>query len=293
MKESVNPSETLLHPRKLEEFECPGGKIKVIDVEPSEQKDPVPVLVVPGWGETPKTFETSINVLADTHRRVLAIDQPRWGPVQSPKEADQKLYPKYEFTKALNILEVLKRKGIEKADVIAHSEGGIVAAVAASIYPDQFRSLVLVAPGGMMGRESPYDVASESLSAVRDFLKRIVTDDRETGQYLMTSAKETLKFILKNPKRALVELMEARLKSDIHGMLKVLQSLGVKIAIIHGGHDSSLPMDKMQAVAKRDQMDGFYSVRGDHFEIFAQAGKYTAHAEKALTDLAQKLKKEN
>lgn len=85
MREYINPSEILSHPRKLEKLQCPGGTIEVVDIEPNVLKTPVPTLVIPGWGETPRTLERSIEILADTHRRVLAIKQPRWGPIQSPK----------------------------------------------------------------------------------------------------------------------------------------------------------------------------------------------------------------
>ena len=76
-------------------------------------------------------------------------------------------------------------------------------------------------------------------------------------------------------------------------MLRTLHKQGVKIAIIHGVDDSALPMEKMQSVAKQDQLDGFYSVKGDHFEIYAQPEKYTALADEALTALEAKLEKEN
>lgn len=289
----MSPSpESSLHPRKLEEFECPGGQIKVIDVEPSEQKTSVPVLVIPGWGETSRTFETSISVLADAHRRVLTIDQPRWGPIQSPERDDQRVYPKYELTKALNVLGVLKQKGIEKADVLAHSEGAIAAVMAASISPDQFRSIVLVAPGGMIGNEGLADVVSKLFRTMTDFLKRVATD-QEARQHLLVSARETIKSVLKNPPRAMIELAEAHLKSDIREMLRVLHNQGIKIAIIHGVNDPALPLEEMQSAAKQDQVDGVYSVKGDHHEIFARPGKYTALAEEAFTALEAKLIKES
>ena len=50
-----------------------------------------------------------------------------------------------------------------------------------------------------------------------------------------------------------------------------------------------LPMAKMQSVVTQDQLDGLYSVKGDHFEIYAQPEKYTALADEVLTALEAKL----
>ncbi len=71
----------------------------------------------------------------------------------APEEAVQK-YPKEEVRKALNILGVLEEKDVEKTDVIAHSEGAVNTLIAASLYPEKFRNIVLFGPAGLIGEDT-------------------------------------------------------------------------------------------------------------------------------------------
>lgn len=98
---------------------------------------------------------------------------------------------------------------------------------------------------------------------------------------------ETTKYILKNPAISLKEAT-AISDSDIHETLKELHERGIGTAIIHGVDDPVFPMERMQEIVTQDQIDGFYSVKGDHDEIWTHPEKYVALAEQALEALAKK-----
>ena len=251
---------------------------------PEKLKTETPVLIAPGWGETIETFRGSIISLANEGRRTLSIRHPRFGKISQPPQESLSIYPKFEFTKALNLLAVLKQKGITKTDIVAHSEGAINAAIAATMNSEQFRSLVLVAPGGIMPKQDTNEIIERLWLNLEESLKR-ATKDPKVSPYLIRSGIETAKYILQNPPRALLEAIDALGKSDIVGMLKPLREQGIKVAIISGVDDPAVPMVGLQEITKRDQIDGFYSIKGSHHDIYTQPEKYMKVVDEVLTTL--------
>ena len=71
-------------------------------------------------------------------------------------------------------------------------------------------------------------------------------------------------------------------------MLRDLHQKGIGISVIHGVDDPVFPMDKMQEIVKADQIDGFYSVKGDHNEIYVHPEKYIPLVDEALQSLENK-----
>jgi len=58
-------------------IEVNGEQLEFVDISPQETKTEVPVLIAPGYGETPVTFRPLLQTLYDEHRRAIAIEHPR------------------------------------------------------------------------------------------------------------------------------------------------------------------------------------------------------------------------
>ncbi len=280
---SVKSFEEQFHNRQ--EIESLGGKVEVVDVTPESLKTEVPVIFAPGWGETPETFKDSIQAMTDLNRRVLSLEHARGGGNIDLGELKNE-YSADELRKAFALLDVLAEKDINKADVIAHSEGAINTVIAAAFQPERFRSIVFVGPAGLIGEDKFPQLAGRfSLKLIQNALTALL-EPAKIGQ-MAQAGLETTKYILKNPTASLKEAV-AISNSDIHETLKELHEKGIGTAIIHGVDDPVFPMDKMQEVVNREQVDGFYSVKGGHDEIWAHPEKYVALAEQALEALAKK-----
>lgn len=65
---------------------------------------------------------------------------------------------------------MLEVKGIDKVDLIGHCEGAVNATLLALEHPEKVRSLVLLAPGGMVGEDS-------FVRVVEPFVKKIVRNN--------------------------------------------------------------------------------------------------------------------
>jgi len=109
------------------------GDLEVTDIVPEMLKDDVPILVIPGWGETPATHKDTLRTIANLGRRAIAIKVPRWGGAET-----QDRYQQSEYNKARALIDTLNKNEIKTVDLIAHSEGARSAIIAAEIFKSQY-----------------------------------------------------------------------------------------------------------------------------------------------------------
>src|SRR3989344_618517 len=276
-------SETPIFSQK-EKIRRVAGDLEVTDIVPETLKNEVPIVVLPGWGETPATHKDTLNTIASLQRRAIAIKIPRLGGVKA-----QDGYPRSEYNKAVALIDTLDKKELRTVDLIAHSEGAIPAIIAALNNPERFRAIVFVDPAGLVGKDSTPRLAARFAGMLAKDALRIkkFPADREN---MLRAARETTKYFLANPIRGVKEV-NAIAAADIYEMLTALKVHGIKVSVIHGINDSLFPMEKvLKTVDEKGGMDtiGFYSVKGDHREISVHPEEYTALAVDALEDLSRK-----
>jgi pimeloyl-ACP methyl ester carboxylesterase len=124
----------------LDEVQLPGRheKIDGVRVHVIEQGNGFPVLLIHGFGGSTYDFRTLIPALAERFR-VIAVDLPGFG--FSDRDAPELSGPAWvEMLRAL-----LQRLGVERAIVIGHSMGGMVAQRFAAEHPKMVERLVLIA----------------------------------------------------------------------------------------------------------------------------------------------------
>ncbi len=297
---------------KREQIKVAGGTAEVVDVRPEKLKDEIPVFFAPSWSCATNIYKNAIGTLSEQGRRVISLDHPRFGGdmkeilSEIPKE-DFEDYPYEELRKAFNILDVLGAKNINQTDAITHSEGAINLVIAAALYPEKFRNIVLYAPAGLIGEDtfgrlmkgfSQQDANKLDLDTlpVPEGLS-----EEEAEQYKI-SRKEAQKKVeglisgfikyLKNPIRSLNEAKDIS-KSQIHDLLRFLhEEKGIKIAVMAGTEDPVFPMDRIQETVKEDMLDGFLSLRGGHGEIGDNPELYMTAAADLLVKLKNKGEKE-
>ncbi|KAE9660286.1 alpha/beta hydrolase [Pseudomonas sp. PB105] len=90
------------------------------------------------------TWEGSIKALSDAGYRVIAPDQIGFCSSSKPE------HYQYSFQQlALNTHQLLEKLGIQKATLLGHSTGGMLATRYALMYPEQTEQLALVNPIGL------------------------------------------------------------------------------------------------------------------------------------------------
>ena len=278
----------------------PGRMADITDISPDHPKDGA-VLLAPGWSQTANVYKPAMEELVKRERRVVSLDHPRRGGDMSaaPQEALEK-YPTEEVRKAMNLLELLRQKDLKNMNVVAHSEGAINAALAAALDTEsRIKNIVFYGPAGMIGE----DTFTRLLKGFAGQMKRAKSLSAAEGrpeipktetekQVAATAATECLKYLLKNPVRALKEgLAISDTRSQIHEMLRYLHEKGVGIVVMAAVDDPVFPMERMQEIANTDMLDGFVSVRGAHGAIGEHPELFMAGAEEMLTALEKKQEK--
>ena len=286
-------------------FYINGTKVDTIDVTPENQKDEVPVLVLPGWGATMQSFIQGMEILAEKGRRSISLDHPRkGGDIADSYNAEAEQWfkekgiaypdlPKEELRKANTIIGLLDQKKLGKVDVIAHSEGAINVCIAAMLHPEKFtgRTIVLYSPAGLIGKDSIFRLqkGAGATKSRTETMSEFPITEAET-QYLTATKNITPDYMKANPLRAVKELW-AISQAQIENMLRYLRAIGIKIVVIEGVDDTMFPMDKMQQNVKKDFVDGFLSVRGGHMQIQVHPELFMSAAESMLAQ-PKEMKKE-
>lgn len=270
------------------------SQVEVVDVVPEVLKNEVPTLIAPGWGCSIGSYREALRSLTDVGRRSLALNHPRYGDSGEKAVDNTSGYPIDEIRKALNIIEVLNKKGIEKVDVIAHSEGAINATIAALFYPEKFRNLALYAPAGLIGKDNFQRLLMDfSDNLARERLYQTDADEitEEERTKIVAIINETLEYFSKNPIRGIKEAL-AISDTEIGEMLRILHDKGVGTFVMSGVDDQVFPMDRMQNTASEDFLDGFLSVKGGHYDLQIHPEKYIRVVASMFDNLeAQKKKK--
>lgn len=256
------------------------GPTEIVDIKPVFQKDTVPVLLAPGWGDTHQSYEKSLEIIHDGGRRVLSVSHPRRGE-SAVQYSD---FPVAEARKVQSLIGIIDQKNLGKVDVVAHSEGAIYAIIAATLHPDKFRNLVLVSPGGLIGEDKFHKLVTRMLTSGFRDTTQAMRSSHEKAPFF-NAARKMARYFAENPKRAIEEL-NAIAKSDILKMVKNLHDDGIGIAIIQGENDPIFPISRIGEVLKgsKDSIDGFYSFKGGHNKIITEP-RYTKSALNALDDL--------
>lgn len=270
---------------RREKFSFPEGSVKVVDVWPDELKDDTSILIAPGWTENYDPYRRSLRVVSETGRRTLSFDYSRLGG----KVGNETEYPLAEVRKAKQILNVLTAKGIDRVDVIAHSEGAINALIAATIDPSKFRNIVLDRPMGMVGPDNLGDLARRWFeNRKREGAER--SKDPEDPTSKKRVMRRTISYITKNPKRAWDEI-RAMEHTDTLLLLKELEGRGILFSLIAGVDDLMSPVDRQLAHAHVPwPVEGYYSVVGTHNVISIRSESYIGLALNALDGLQRKRK---
>lgn len=269
--------------RKTGEISVLGGKVEFVRLSPEITRIVEPILIAPGWNETPKTFEDTLQTIADDEREVLTLRHARYGSAPADPALLGK-FPEVELRKSLALISILEANNIEKTDAIGHSEGGYNVLIAASIAPERFRNIVLANPAGIIGHDTfPRLLERFSSAHIKMRISALLGEERP-GR--LRAQKETIKEFAKNPVRSLKEAI-ALSGADTVGLIQELRGMGIKIAVMANVDDPVFPMARMQETLQKNQLDGFLSLRGDHYDINVDAPRYTKAALGLLDQMAK------
>ncbi|MDQ8731859.1 alpha/beta hydrolase [Bradyrhizobium sp. LHD-71] len=140
--------EGFTYPHPVQRFEFPSQRQTVsmafMDIAPEGQANGRTVVLLHGKNFCGATWESTIRTLTQAGFRVIAPDQIGFCSSTKPQA--------YQFSfdqLAANTRALLASRGIERATILGHSMGGMLAARYALNYPQTVEQLVLVNPLGL------------------------------------------------------------------------------------------------------------------------------------------------
>lgn len=172
------------------------GLVDYVDLDPGNSVG-LPLLVLSGWAVGRHSYRDLVAWLYCRGRRVLLVDFAGLRPHPSP---DPRSETRSKTTAALSVVDKTR---VGLLDIMAHSQGALVAVELTKTRPDLVNNLVLAMPSGMIGPDSAWSFGirfsfGHSLTLLRDSK----TNRAITG-WIVRSACRHLRL---NPSRAWREL---------------------------------------------------------------------------------------
>lgn len=247
---------------------------------PENVRDALPIIIVPGWAESPSIFTEVTRRLEEQGRSATVFESTNVTLPDGVVESSSALNKE-----AAALLSVVQR-GEVAVDVIAHSKGAIVAALAAEQNPELFHALILVNPAGMVENDSLLALGGRFLQKSQDLLRKAFTGGSLSRQRIVQLHTGAAASIARNPSHSVKEALELP-QTNITQLLRKAHDQGVKIAIVHSVDDKAFPMNQVQEGGMRsDFVDGFLSVTGVHDNVWLDPEQYGVAVEETLAKLS-------
>lgn len=251
-----------------ERMESLGGFVSIADITSPIHGEDAPIFLACGWSETLDMLkDTLFSIHKIMGRRVLALD---YSYLDDTRLAD-KHFPPNDYLKAQSLIALLEKKGIDQIDVIAHSEGAIITAIAACLRPEKFRKILFISPAGMLQNDNFSYLIFRFL---KDTIFELSASFRHKTFLVYTNyIKHSLIYIFRNPIQSTKEAFGISKFKILH-LLRRIQDSGVSVIIIQHKEDIVFPVDKVKAMARKAGIKNFYLVEGEHNEIHANPEKF-------------------
>lgn len=242
----------------------PDGEIWIYRLQSVSPSATIPLLYIPGWNTPADICKRDVAALAEK-REVIVVDSLH-GIKRAIKNTEAEKFPTALLDKVAAVLETLDALKVEKVDGLGSSEGGAVLTIAAKLYPERFRNLVLEMPAGLIGQDTltglirrfSLDVLKSRLEALHQ--KELAKKQREMNQARRTASARF------NLKKAWQEA-EALANIQLQNILADLKKTGHGVTIIVRAQDCVFPVEKMRQTLCPEMFNCFLETDGRHTSI--------------------------
>lgn len=198
------------------------------------------ILILPGWGDTRKTFKTIIEYLKLNYT-VYIIDYPGFG---------NSIFPDHDLTiydYANIVREFMEEEKIINPIIIAHSFGGRIAALLSGYYKEKINKLILIDSAGIKPKKSLFKIFKQTTYKLLKKLQYLFPK-RKRNIYL----KRLFRHFASTDYRALDNNMYQTFKNVVNEDLKYYYKyIDVPTLIIWGEKDIDTPLKDAYYMTKK------------------------------------------
>jgi len=207
------------------------------------------VLFLHGWGGSTNSFLSVAKRLSSDYK-VILIDFYGFGKSKFP----QNPIDTYEY--AIQLFLFLKRKGIDRLDIVAHSFGGRVAIVLASMFELDIDNLILANSAGVLPKRTiAYRIKIAKYKLYKKLRKYKLISDKK----LSTFGSDEYKQLDSLQKISYVKIVNQGLEY----LLKIIKS---KTLLVWGDDDNTTPINMAKVIKNNISNSSLYIYKGSgHF----------------------------
>lgn len=296
--------------RSIRKFDVPelGRGVRMIDVRPVEQTEPVVKVVVPGWTESIRILRPIIREWVKRGEHVISYTP---GKLLNPNRkdypqairnaiarlesmhgdssegraalADQKKHKYFPIhvQRALELLAVVNNtKREEKVKLHAHSQGLPIVTIAALLQPEKVHSIVADSGAGTIGKDKVSRLGGRFVAHLAGGTLRAFKGPKDALRTVL-GAGGAVKYVVRNRTKALREAGVIS-TSDVYPALEYLdRRYGIKSALITPDKDRLYPQRRVKAAnnahaEKTGYSTTIHNTKGGHNEIYVRAEKQVA-----------------
>jgi pimeloyl-ACP methyl ester carboxylesterase len=267
---------------KSDSIEIEGEHFLVHRMNPDRPELETPVLLVGGWNATDEILKENGRAVAAEGATALIVNAAHGSEhtIEVPEHIE-KVFD-VELRRIFAFIETLDQEKIEKVYAIGHSEGALDILLAAAIFPERFKGIALVNPGGMIADDDPIRL---SLRFARDAIRSwyFASKQNTIGKKMDIDARST-KSAWSEKIQSIKEVVSVGY-SHAYELLRDVREHDIDILLMHGPEDVVFPFNKMRATIQdmktspeediRNLFTGVYSVSGDHNSFLREPAKRT------------------
>lgn len=223
-------------------------KTELFRAEAQRPVSNVPTVWIPGFAETSENFTEHMEAFAHDGRTALSVHCHHG--IDTPAREG---FPQPQLRKSEALVQTLEAADEEgKVDLVGHSEGAVVACIAALTHPEKVRNVVLLNPAGMMGGDNLLRLGlSWMLEVTQEITRDITTIRNETVRRLQTVCLREAKAYAASGPGHVVRQVAHLSNVDLRPWIRLLQERGIKVSVVMGRHDQIFPARTIKKVAKQ------------------------------------------
>lgn len=234
------------------------GKVHILDVGEGD----VILLVHGSGGSVADWQEGAADLLAESHR-VIAFDTYGFG-------LSERNHP-FEYGNALwarQAIDVLDALEIERAVVLGHSAGAIVAVILAADHPERFRGVVLTGHGFEMDPAQMVPLLPGIGELMSLDLRNLVLETYSEGH----QEKVETAYRIRGTRAAFLTFIRRQYSIDgLRLMSGTYEDIDIPILQMHGTMDESQSIDSARQLSSRLSDTRFVAIKGSDHHIHIEA----------------------
>lgn len=217
------------------------------------------IIILPGWGETRKTFKDLINQLKE-HYTIYIIDYPGFGNTNFPNK-DLTIY---DYANIIKIF--IEKNNIKEPNIIAHSFGARITIILEALLKVKINKIIIINGAGIKSKKTIKQSIYKALKKLTNILPKKLKEKAQE-KLLKIFSSEDYKALPQNMKKTFSNIV----KEDLTYLLK---DINTETLLIWGEKDTSTPLKDGIKMNKLIKNSGLIIIKNETHFLYINMSHY-------------------